>query len=51
MKSFEAYLNIQLCLESHLQNFSQVNTSEILQGTKSQQTSGDAACSNYPPWQ
>jgi len=51
MKTFEAYLYIQLCLESYLQNFFQVISSEILQGAKSQQTSGDAAGSNYLPWQ
>lgn len=51
MKTFEAYLYIQLCLESCLQNFSQAIYSEIQQGTKSQQTAVGAAGSNYPPQQ
>lgn len=47
MKTSEAYLYIQLCLESCLQTFSQAVSLEVLQGTRSQQTSGDAMGGNY----
>lgn len=47
MKILEAYLYIQFCLESSFQNFYQAFFSKILQGTKGQQTWGDAAGGNY----
>lgn len=47
MKILEAYLYIQYCLESCFQNFCQAFFSKILQGTKGQQTWGDAAGSIY----
>lgn len=47
MKILEAYFYNQFCLESCFQNFYQAFLSKILQGTKGQQTWGEAAGNNY----